>query len=612
MKTLVVILFTAGWLHAQEPFSAEFDIRNRFVTGDKGQVYRSIVNLGEGPRLFDALVRYEGKDRIDFSAHNWGGDPNSELRFDLRREKVYEFQLQYRDLAYFNNLPSYANPLLAQGAVTSQRAIDLRRNQLDMEFRFKPRSRVTPFFGLLRTSGDGHGITPFVGSGDEFPVPTTFGDKLTTARGGVQFNGESWTATLEQGWTGYTDEQTLDSNVNGGNRQDTIVLGHLLEKYRGSGSGPFTRGFFQAQPLQQLALSGHFVYSRPELEVAHELNAEGSFQDPATLRPFTTLVEQSFADANQPHTSGTFSAEFRPHPRWRLRYNWFSDDFEISGASRTAAMLEPVSSPRTHLNLHYDQSETEISGDIGRALTVRAGHRYVRSDTDLPPADLIFPETMNNPRIRRNVALAGATFSFWKGRARLNGDFEGSPGGETYFRTGLQDYRKLALQGRLRITDALQVTGLWKTLSNDNVGIDFQSRQAAVTVEWTPNQSRRTILVGTYSRETIDSTSVFIDPTFFRRDISIYSDRGHHGSAYADVRLMGGVVLHAGGAFSWSEGTRPTRYYVPRARLIAPATKRLDIVGEWHWYSYSSIEAFRAHDLSVGTRIRLGSLQSIR
>jgi hypothetical protein len=45
-------------------------------------VYRSLVNLGEGPKLFDANLSMNSPlgsnkylDRLQFSASAWGGDP---------------------------------------------------------------------------------------------------------------------------------------------------------------------------------------------------------------------------------------------------------------------------------------------------------------------------------------------------------------------------------------------------------------------------------------------------------------------------------------------------------------------------------------------------------
>ena len=67
MKLLGAGLFTISLL-AQEPFQVELDLRHRFVVGDRGDVYRSIVNLGEGVRVFGFNLHYEGKDSIDAEA----------------------------------------------------------------------------------------------------------------------------------------------------------------------------------------------------------------------------------------------------------------------------------------------------------------------------------------------------------------------------------------------------------------------------------------------------------------------------------------------------------------------------------------------------------------
>lgn len=596
-------LFAVSLL-AQEPFQADIDLRSRFVTGDRGAVYRSVVNLGEGVRVFAGRLHYEGKDSVDASIQDWGGDPNSQATIRIRREQVYEVLLQYRTMAYFNNLPSYANPLFAQGALASQRSLDVRRRQVDLNIRWKPKARVSPFFGILRTNGDGQGVTPFVGSGDEFPVHTTFGDALTTVRGGIQVTGSVWSATLEQGRTGYTDRQQLDSAGNAGNRADTVALDRLLESYHASGSGLFTRALFQAQPYSTLGFTGHYVFSQPHLDVTHTLTAEGRFLDPATRRPFNSLVEQSVTGASQPHNSGSWSTEFRPHPKLRIGHNWLSDAFQIFGASPTAALLAVSGSARMRINLRYDQSESDISCDVGRSLMLRAGHRYVRGRADPPPADPVFTASPVDARINRHVALAGASWRLWKGRGRLSADFEGSPGGQTYFRTGLQNYRKLSMQGRFKVTNSINLTLLRKTLTNANIGIDFSNRQTAASLDWTPSKARRINLSGMYSYESLRTKSTFIDPTFFLAAISEYRDRGHHASGFAELRIARDVLLHAGGAISSSGGTRPTRYYAPQARIVMPLAPRVHLIAEWRWYNYQSLDAFRAHTLSAGLQLR--------
>jgi hypothetical protein len=60
-RAVLLLLCAAGSAAAQqgpllsEAWSGSFDVRNRWVTdiGGSSQTYRSIVNLGAGPRLFD-------------------------------------------------------------------------------------------------------------------------------------------------------------------------------------------------------------------------------------------------------------------------------------------------------------------------------------------------------------------------------------------------------------------------------------------------------------------------------------------------------------------------------------------------------------------------------
>ena len=45
-----------------------------------------------------------------------------------KKAKLYDFNADYRDIAYFNNLPSYADPLLARGIVLDEQSFDTRRH----------------------------------------------------------------------------------------------------------------------------------------------------------------------------------------------------------------------------------------------------------------------------------------------------------------------------------------------------------------------------------------------------------------------------------------------------------------------------------------------------
>src|SRR5450432_4017888 len=98
------------------------DVGYRWQPGVGGsmETYRSVVNLGSGPKLLGTeFTILDPKkrlfDRVDVRAYDWGGDPYSTLHVDAVKKKLYDFRADYRNIAYFNDLPSFADPLLARG-----------------------------------------------------------------------------------------------------------------------------------------------------------------------------------------------------------------------------------------------------------------------------------------------------------------------------------------------------------------------------------------------------------------------------------------------------------------------------------------------------------------
>ncbi len=85
----------------------------------------SVVNLGSGPKLFGAdFTLTDPKKHLFESMHvrasGWGGDPYGTFHLDAMKSKLYQFDADYRDLTYFNNLPSYADPLITRGIILNE------------------------------------------------------------------------------------------------------------------------------------------------------------------------------------------------------------------------------------------------------------------------------------------------------------------------------------------------------------------------------------------------------------------------------------------------------------------------------------------------------------
>ncbi|HEX2522657.1 MAG TPA: hypothetical protein VHP35_11075, partial [Terriglobia bacterium] len=100
------------------------DLGYRWNVGLRGSedLYRSLVNLGDGPRLLGANLTMSsplgaGKyiDRLQLNASAWGGDPYNTLRLFAEKSGVYQFSFDYRKVDYYNFIPTFANPLLSQG-----------------------------------------------------------------------------------------------------------------------------------------------------------------------------------------------------------------------------------------------------------------------------------------------------------------------------------------------------------------------------------------------------------------------------------------------------------------------------------------------------------------
>src|ERR1035438_8174350 len=116
-------------------FTGSIDVGDTWRSDIGGSVdtYRSIVNLGSGPKLLGAdftITDPKGRlfDQIQVRAYSWGDEPYETVHVGVRKKKLYEFNADYRDLAYFNFLPSYADPLLSsRGMALNEQSFDTRR-----------------------------------------------------------------------------------------------------------------------------------------------------------------------------------------------------------------------------------------------------------------------------------------------------------------------------------------------------------------------------------------------------------------------------------------------------------------------------------------------------
>ncbi len=603
------------------------------------RVYRSIVNLGEGPKLFGANLTFRSPkpawfDRLGIQASSWGGEPYNTARVDVGREGVYAFGFNYRRLDYFNILPSFANPLLAFGSELSQNGRDIERRLFDAQLDVFPGRRISPFFTYSRSAGSGPGLTTFVGPGNEYLVDTRLDDAVDLFRGGTHLNFSRLNLTLEAGGTRFRDDQRVfyDAGPNPGNRRtpllgETMRLDRVEQSYRAQGNTFFTRFSGQLRAASFLDLSGQFSFSQPSLDFTFAQFSAGNFVRSPAFQSFASERTGSSGEALRPHPSGNLAMELRPVPRVRIVQSWHKDRFHISSSAFLSETLAGVTglqgstAPPTVelresafgiLTSDYNRHQVEAIVDVHPRVTLRGGHRLEWAEIVVPPRILSASSAAERGRQRRQVGLGGVEIRARK-ELTLHFDAEASSGDSVFFRTGLLDYQKVKIRGRYRPRPWLSVNGGFSLLRNNNnrpdIDSEFRSHESSVSVFFAPSAGRRISLSVDYTHSVLDSDLFILLPPFFERGRSIFAQDAHYAGLFCNLGLMRGARLNFGGTLLVSDGSRPTRFYQPRAELHVPLRPRLGWTSEWRWYGFREenyrFENFNSHLFSVGLRLTL-------
>jgi hypothetical protein len=609
--------------------SVDFGYRLTSVGGDN-DVYRSVVNLGQGPRLLglDLTIVDPKKrlfDRLDVRANNWGGDPYNTLHIDASKRGIYDFNFDYRDIAYFNLLPSFADPLLGTGLVLDEDSYFARRRMSDFQLDLFPGHRIVPYLAYGRDSGEGTGITTFVSDDNAYPVADHTFDKTDNYRGGVRLEFNRFHATLEQGGTTLRDDQqAYDSTLNYGNNYEpyfgqTLDLTNLAQAYGIRGSSIYSKGLFTANFFSWLDVSGQFLYSLPDTNVNYTQFDTGSLVLQEAILFYTGEQALGFAAGKQPHTTASLGFELRPLKRVRILESWMTDRMHTSAAGLfTDMILQPASAVQTTLSpltsllvMNYNQEQTDVLVDVTRKLTLRGGYRYAWGDAQTGNLPIAGPG-QESSELRQQVGIAGINFRASQ-KLSANLDFEAADSTHAYFRTSLYNYQKMRARVRYQIASTLALQAGFALLNNRNptpgINYDFLSRQNSLSAAWTP--SKRVSILGEYTRSTLRSDIGYLEPEYLSPETSLYRDNAHNASALVDLALPAYAKLAPrlafGGSLFLSSGSRPTTYYQPLARLSLPLHKGLIWKSEYRYYGYDEAfyqyEGFRAHILQTGLAI---------
>lgn len=620
---------------AEPTVTGYVDLGWRWVTGIDGSTdaYRAIVDLPSGPKFLGGDLTWKDPsqhyfDQIHINATTWGSDPYETVHVDAEKSKIYNFTADYRDFAYYNFLPSYADPLMSRGIVLDEQSYELRKHIGSVSLELFPTNWIVPYFAFDHDSEAGAGVTTLASDVNPYPVPENLSNTLNLYRGGVRIQKRRFHITLEEGGTTFRDNETLYQSpgnsssglMNSGNVftpyfGQTLDLTSLIAGYGITGSSTYSKGDFTATPTDWLDLFGQYIFSQPHTDVDYQQANTGSFVLQNQLLFYTGQEYLLAAAAKMPHSTASAGFELHPWHRVRIREEWLTDRLHNAGNASSTNQLfgaqgETIAALlASTLATNYNQAETNVFFDASSKLMLRAGYRYVWGDAGdlfIPPAYLSSEEGT----LRRNVGIIGFRYRP-TAKLTLNGEAEGAASNGAYFRTSLYNYERARAQVRYQATNSISVVGDFTLLKNQNptagVNYDFSSVQESVSLFWSPKAGKFGDFEASYSRSDLRSDIGYLEPETLSADLSLYRDNAHIGSGLFNFKLPRKIKLTTGGSFFISSGSRPTGYYQPMATLWIPVQKHATFFTEWTYYDYGEAfylyEGFRTHVVVAGVRL---------
>ena len=188
-------------------------------------------------------------------------------------------------MAYFNFLPSFADPLLARGITLNEQSFDTRRRLGSFSLDLLPGNWITPYLAFDRDSGSGTGTTAFVSDANQFPVPNTMSDLTNLFRGGVRIALKRLHVTLEEGGTTFENNQNV-YQIGGPDQLRQCLDARFSARPPISracspptafaGSSIYSKGLFTANATSWLDLYGQFLFSQPKTSVNYQQSDTGN------------------------------------------------------------------------------------------------------------------------------------------------------------------------------------------------------------------------------------------------------------------------------------------------------------------------------------------------
>lgn len=615
-----------------QEYRLELDLGYRWEAMFRGSrdLYRTQLDLGEGPKLFSADLFFAPKsgsdqlfDRLQMQLGSWGGEPYNTARIRMGKRGLYELDFNYQNIHYFSSIPSFANPLLGQGSLSSQHREDTSLRTAGLEMRFAPGSTIQPFFGYQRTTRFGPVRTTLSADGDEFVVDKNLDFSSDDLRGGLVLQFSRASLRVEQGARWYRDLSTWNATgfQEGNSSRPFVGQPIFLDRFDAeqdvkSRAIPYTNVVANLRASETVSVQGSMTYSISDFRTSYLESLAGNFYSFPELRAAYTAAERDASGVSKrPSIRADLVAQWQPVSWFRLVDRFRTHRRHVSGfrllqvtyfnvdRSLVPGILDRLDTEgRLDTWLAADLDRNQIEGQVfpDRRLMLRAGYRYEKQELQLE----------ERYETTRDILILGGSYRL-SGANRFGVDYERGRSDSSIFRRDVRDFDRLKVNGRLTPVSWLEFDGSASLFDHQDDLVDFDAENRVYSLQFTLRPMDRVAVVGQWERSEIDTTIPFIAPQTFTTETSLYRELGNYGNLLIDLRLIRNSRLSLGYSVWGTSGDFPVTYHQPVARFEVPLCERVLAYGQWNYYDYNEKLTFfpqdyRAHLATFGFRYIMG------
>jgi hypothetical protein len=291
--------------------SFEVGYRWRNIDGNLGK-YRSDVNFGNGVRLLGSTLSLHSKeghgryfDELLLNTQGLGNDPYQFSSFRIQKNKLYRYDLLWRENAYYN-------PALPVAG--GQHFLDTSRKLQDHQIILLPQSSFRIFAGYSRNSQTGPALSTInlfdQHRGDEFPLFTNVRRLQDEYRLGAELNFAGLKLSVQRGWEHFRDDTRNTSGaLNGNNTTDQTQLTSFRRDEPYHGSTANWRVHLLTVHPKWYSLNGRFTYAGTRRNFIFDEAALGTDRFGAARNRQVFL----FGDGRRPVLAASLTAALNPN-----------------------------------------------------------------------------------------------------------------------------------------------------------------------------------------------------------------------------------------------------------------------------------------------------------